>query len=91
MHPLTWQRAGQSDDKLREFLLPALVDLGASVIIQDARHDYLLVANLPEVWLPDGWESGTLASPTDSSLFGAEVAARLTSLKAEMLEAGQKG
>jgi hypothetical protein len=43
------------------------------------------------VWLPDGWESGTLASPTDNSLFGAEVAARLTSLKAEMLEAGQKG
>ena len=91
MHPLTWQRAGQSDDKLREFLLPALVDLGASVIIQDARHNYLLVANLPEVWLPDGWESGTLASPTDNNLFGAEVAARLTSLKAEMLEAGQKG
>ena len=96
MHPLTWQRAGQSDDKLREFLLPALVDLGASVIIQDARHDYLLVANLPDAWLPDAWRSDdgpgeAPASPTDDSLFGPEVATRLNALKADMTEPGQKG
>lgn len=50
MHPLTWQQAGQSDDKLREFFMPALVDLGASIMIQDAGLNYLFVTHLPEIW-----------------------------------------
>lgn len=87
VHPLTWQQAGQSDDGLREFLLPALVDLGASIIIQDADHNYLFVTNLPETWPIDR----SAAKLNDLSLFGEEVAGRLSALKADMRAAGHKG
>lgn len=85
MHPLTWQLAGQSDGKLREFLMPALIDLGASITIQDAGQNYLLVTNLPDVW------SVELASaPDDITLFGAEVASKLATLKRDMTTPGRK-
>ncbi|KEQ10595.1 histidine kinase [Pseudorhizobium pelagicum] len=86
VHPLTWQHASQSDGRLREFLMPALVDLGASIIIQDARQQYLLVTNLPDVWAQDNLEA-----PSDEIIFGADVAARLAALKADMTEPGRKG
>jgi two-component sensor histidine kinase len=85
-HPLTWQQAGQSDDKLREFFMPALIDLGASIIIQNHNFDYLYVANLPEVWVPD-----VLENPTDAGLFGEEVAGKLNTLKRSIGESGKKG
>jgi two-component sensor histidine kinase len=85
VHPLTWQLAGQSDDKLREFLMPALIDLGASITIQDARQNYLLVTNLPDVWSVE-----LLSAPSDITLFGAEVASKLTTLKQEMTTSGRK-
>jgi two-component sensor histidine kinase len=85
-HPLTWQQAGQSDDKLREFFMPALIDLGACIIIQDTQQNYLLVANLPQVWSLQGVDA-----PSDASLFGDDVAAKLHTLKSEMTELGRKG
>ncbi|CAD7039926.1 sensor histidine kinase [Pseudorhizobium endolithicum] len=66
--------------------MPALVDLGASIIIQDGEYNYLLVANLPEVWSKE-----YSVTPTDMQLFGEDVAARLAALKADMLEPGRKG
>ncbi|MBP2557649.1 two-component sensor histidine kinase [Neorhizobium galegae] len=86
MHPLTWQQAGQSDDKLREFFMPALVDLGASIMIQDAGRNYLFVTHLPEIWAVEH-----VRTPTDVSLFGEEVGAKLATLKEAMTEAGRKG
>jgi two-component sensor histidine kinase len=66
--------------------MPALVDLGASIIIQDLSQNYLLVANLPDVWAVEQF-----AEPSDASLFGADVAAKLSLLKQGMIEAGRKG
>jgi two-component sensor histidine kinase len=86
VHPLTWQQAGQSDDKLREFLMPALVDLGATIIIQNCRQDYLLFANLPDIWAVEH-----VGAPSDASLFGPDVAAKLSQLKQNMTEPGRKG
>lgn len=85
-HPLTWQHAGQSDDKLREFFMPALTDLGVSIIIQDFGRNYLYVSNLPTTWSID---NGSV--PSDEALFGAEVCARLATLKDGMKQAGHKG
>ncbi|MCB5203693.1 sensor histidine kinase [Neorhizobium sp. T786] len=65
--------------------MPALVDLGASVIIQDAQRNYLLVTNLPEVWT-----NGHSEVPSDEGLFGKDVAARLGALKSELIDPGRK-
>lgn len=86
VHPLTWQQAGQSDDKVREFFMPALVDLGASIIIQDSRRNYLFVTNLPDVWAIEH-----VTTPTDAGLFGEEVAAKLAVLKESVAEPGKAG
>lgn len=85
-HQLTWQQAGEHDEVLREFFMPALVDLGASVIIQDAQGKYLFVTNLPSVWA-----EGMSDEPTDDSLFGADIAMKLGTLKDGLTEHGQKG
>lgn len=84
-HPLTWQQAGQGDEGFRDFFIPALVDLGASVIIQDARHDYVFVTNLPDVWSSD-----LSNRPTDASLFGEEIGKKLATLKSDLGEPGRK-
>ncbi|MCJ8521564.1 two-component sensor histidine kinase [Pseudorhizobium tarimense] len=70
---------------MREFFMPALVDLGASIIIQNAQREYLFVTNLPEIWAREDFQS-----PSDEVVFGADVAARLATLKADMTATGQK-
>jgi len=65
--------------------MPALIDLGASITIQDAQQNYLLVTNLPDVWAVE-----LASAPSDVSLFGADVAAKLATLKGEMTGSGHK-
>lgn len=82
---LTWQQAGESGDSLHGFFMPALVDLGASIIIQNAARDYLFVTNLPSAWkLP---ESGL---PCDMEIFGEDVAEKLSILKDGIGKPGDK-
>lgn len=85
-HQLTWQQAGESGEALRDFFMPALLDLGASVTIQDLQHRYVFVTNLP-----DAWSQALTDAPTDISLFGEEIAAKLKLLKDGITEHGQKG
>jgi len=66
--------------------MPALVDLGASIIIQDATRNYLFVTNLP-----DAWTIAKIKTPTDILLFGEDVGARLSTLKDGITEPGKKG
>jgi two-component sensor histidine kinase len=66
--------------------MPALIDLGASVTIQDARRNYLFLTHLPEVWA-----GANVTTPTDVSLFGEEIGAKLASLKDGIVTPGQKG
>jgi two-component sensor histidine kinase len=84
-HQLTWQQAGESDDKLYGFFMPALVDLGASIIIQNAARDYLFVTNLPSTW-----EMAADRLPCDRSLFGDEIADKLSILKDGITKPGDK-
>ncbi len=84
-HQLTWQQAGESDDKLQGFFMPALVDLGASIIIQNAARDYLFVTNLPSTWgIPADKQ------PCDRSLFGDEIADKLRTIKDAIKKSGDK-
>lgn len=84
-HRLTWQTAGQSDAQMREYLLLALQRSGVCVLLQSASLDYLYLANLPACWPFD--RAG--AAPTDKSLFGTELAARLHLVKLEVLADGE--
>lgn len=86
LHQLTWQQAGQSDEQLREFFMPALVDLGVSVTIQDSSHAYLYVTNLP-----DCWASNFGTDPDDTTLFGDDIAKKLSALKSGISSVGSKG
>lgn len=84
-HQLTWQQTGESDDKLQGFFMPALVDLGASIVIQNAARDYLFVTNLPSVWsMPAN------VPPSDRGLFGDEIADKLATLKDAIKKPGDK-
>lgn len=84
-HQLTWQQAGDSDDKIHGFFMPALVDLGASIIIQNAGRDYLFVTNLP-----GAWHISSDTPPNDSSLFGDEIAEKLSTIKDAIKKPGDK-
>ncbi|MEZ5840768.1 MAG: sensor histidine kinase [Hyphomicrobiales bacterium] len=76
---LTWERPGQDEDQFRRYLIRALVRSGVCVIAQDRFDRYLFVANLPECWrVADGSE------PTDFSIFGDELGARIAELKSEV-------
>ncbi|AYD02365.1 sensor histidine kinase [Neorhizobium sp. NCHU2750] len=66
--------------------MPALIDLGASIIIQNEKLDYLYFANLPDVWSVE-----QAIDPTDERLFGEEVAGKLLALKQGIRESGKKG
>ncbi len=66
--------------------MPALVDLGASITIQDAQRNYLFVTNLPDLWAVE-----QVNTPSDLSLFGEEVASKLATLKEGIKGAGCKG
>ncbi|MFN4010738.1 MAG: sensor histidine kinase [Pannonibacter sp.] len=84
-HRLTWQNAGQSDAQMREYLLLALQRSGVCVLLQSATLDYLYLANLPACWPFDR----AVGAPSDVSVFGADLAARLRRLKQEVLDTGE--
>ncbi|PLX38704.1 MAG: sensor histidine kinase [Hyphomicrobiales bacterium] len=73
---LTWQKSGQSEGQLREYLILALLRSGVCVTLQDGELDYLYIANLPEIW---NVKSGD--RPTDAAIFGGAIAARLEEMK----------
>ncbi len=58
------------------------------MIVQDAgseAQDYVYVANLPDVWAVDSF-----SEPSDVSIFGPEIAAKIGGLKRGLIEAGAK-
>ncbi|THV20677.1 sensor histidine kinase [Peteryoungia ipomoeae] len=85
VHRLTWFEPQRGDDQLREFFITALMDLGASLILQDQSGRYLCITSLPPRWqLKEG------IPPTDLSIFGSEIAVRLEELKAGLTSHGDR-
>lgn len=85
VHRLTWFRSQHGDAQLREFFISALLDIGVSLILQDAEGRYICITTLPGRWqLPQGED------PSDVSIFGPEVGARLEALKADLKTPGEK-
>ncbi|KXG83983.1 sensor histidine kinase [Agrobacterium bohemicum] len=88
MHRLAWHNAGREEGDLHDSLVLALLDSDETVMLQDRDKEYIFIANLPDVWtLPD--ESGD--DPNDVTMFGKELAARLSDLKKDLTAAGSRG
>lgn len=85
VHRLTWFEPQRGDDQLREFFITALIDMGASLILQDKDGTYVCITSLPARWsLPSG------ALPSDDSIFGPEIGRKLAELKAGLVKAGDR-
>ncbi|MGG7519287.1 sensor histidine kinase [Allorhizobium undicola] len=82
-HRLTWFEPRRADGQLREFFIAALLDIGASLTLQDADGHYICITSLPPRWpLAAGEE------PSDDSIFGPEIGAQLRALKAGLKNPG---
>lgn len=88
MHRLAWHNAERDEGDLHDSLVLALLDSDETVMLQDRDKEYIFIANLPDVWsLPT--ESGQ--DPTDVTMFGNDLAARLSELKKDLTSAGSRG
>lgn len=85
VHRLTWFEPERGDDKLREFFITALIDMSASLMLQDSEGQYICITTLPARWsLKPGQR------PSDDGIFGAEIGSRLQELKAGLTKPGDR-
>lgn len=88
MHRLAWHNAERDEGDLHDSLVLALLDSDETVMLQDRDKEYIFIANLPDVWsLPT--ETGK--DPTDLTMFGKDLAVRLSELKKDLTSAGSRG
>ena len=85
VHRLTWFEPQRGDEQLREFFITALIDMGASLILQDKDGTYVCITSLPARWrLAPG------IIPSDSAVFGPEIGQKLSDLKSGLVKAGDR-
>jgi two-component sensor histidine kinase len=85
VHRLTWFEPQRGEDQLREFFITALIDMGASLILQDRDGTYVCITTLPSRWkLTPG------SAPTDKTVFGKDIGERLIEMKAGLVNAGDR-
>ena len=85
VHRLTWFEPQRGDEQLREFFITALIDMGASLILQDKDGTYVCITSLPARWR---LAPGTI--PSDSAVFGPEIGQTLSDLKSGLVKAGDR-
>ena len=69
---------------MREFFISALIEVGTSLILQDANGSYVCITTLPPRWsLAPGVE------PSDRSIFGDDLGGQLEAMKARSKESGK--
>jgi two-component sensor histidine kinase len=79
-----WHAKDLNEGELGPFFITALLDMNASLILQDRDYNYLCVTGLPGMWNMKAAEP-----PDDHSVFGAEIGGRLADAKARALETRQ--
>jgi two-component sensor histidine kinase len=75
-----WHAQDLGEENLNSFFISALVDMRASLILQNAAMRYLCVTGLPDCWTVE--QDGI---PGDEAIFGAAIAARLHECKDRVL------
>lgn len=85
MKRLSWVEPGEIDALVRDFFIHALIDMGACYILYDEAGECICITSLPPRW------SGKYTErPSDTSLFGAEIAGRLVAMRAQLKAAGDQ-
>lgn len=79
-----WHAQDLGEENLNSFFISALVDMRASLILQNESMDYLCVTGLPDRWTVD-----QASVPADEKIFGPVIAAQLADSKARSLKTGK--
>jgi two-component sensor histidine kinase len=79
-----WHAKDMNEESLNPFFIAALLDMNASLILQDVDENYLCVTDLPDVW-----RGAIRSAPDDSGLFGPAIAKRLKEAKDNARQTGQ--
>ena len=79
-----WNAQDLGEENLNSFFISALVDMRASLILQNEAMQYLCVTGLPDCWTVK-WDS----VPADDVIFGEVIAEQLARSKQRALKTGQ--
>lgn len=86
MHRLSWVAPEGIDSLARDFFIHALIDMGASYILYDEEGRTICITGLP-----DRWRGNIGNDPSDGTIFGQELANRISDLRASLCKAGDEG
>ena len=75
-----WHAQDLAEENLNSFFISALVDMRASLILQNEEMRYLCVTGLPDCWTVD-----RRSVPDDDGIFGEEIASQLAESKLRAL------
>ena len=78
-----WHAQDLGEENLNSFFISALVDMRASLILQNEMMDYLCVTGLPDCWTVD-----SNSVPADDVIFGRAIADQLSESKFRALKTG---
>lgn len=78
-----WHAEDLGEENLNSFFIAALVDMRASLILQNEKMDYLCVTGLPDCWTVD-----KNSVPADHAIFGSEIGEQLSNSKLRALKTG---
>ena len=78
-----WHAQDLGEENLNSFFISALVDMRASLILQNETMDYLCVTGLPDCWTVD-----RNSVPADDVIFGRAIAEQLSESKLRALKTG---
>lgn len=71
-------------NELSPFFIVALLDMNASLILQDSDDTYLLVTGLPDLW-----RVANFSEPSDGNIFGDVIARQLAAAKSRARQSGR--
>jgi two-component sensor histidine kinase len=72
-----------TENELSPFFVAALLDMNASLILQDSDDAYLMVTSLPDLWRIDNF-----SEPADPNIFGDMIALQLAAAKNRARQSG---
>lgn len=79
-----WHAEGLVEHQLNAFFINALLEMRASLILQDEQSSYICVTSLPPKWKIDKAEV-----PSDELVFGPQIASRLALARDEARRVGK--